>query len=58
MVGTSSAKCNFTDCQYSTNWGTFQSASIGTGDLHTDDSSEWGIERVSSTAFNVWDKNP
>jgi hypothetical protein len=58
MVGTAAAKCNFTECQYSLNWGTFQNANIAQGDLHTDDSAEWGIERVSSTAFNVWDKNP
>ena len=58
MVGTAAAKCNFTECQYSVNWGTFQNASITAGDLHTDDASEWGIERISSTAFNVWDKNP
>lgn len=58
MVGTASAKCDFTECAYSLNWGTFQDANIGAGDLHTDDASEWGIERVSATAFNVWDKNP
>ena len=58
MVGTESAKCDFTQCQYSVNWGSFQNASIGTGDLHTDDETEWGIERVSSTAFNIWDKKP
>lgn len=58
MVGTASAKCNFTECKYAVNWGAFQNASIATGDLHTDDAAEWGIERVSSTAFNIWDKNP
>jgi hypothetical protein len=59
MVGTSSAKCNFTECQFSVNWQTFQNADIaGPQDLHTDDPAEWGIERVSSTAFNVWDVNP
>jgi hypothetical protein len=58
MVGTAAAKCNYTECKYSVNWGTFQNANITSGDLHTDDPSEWGIERVSSTAFNVWDKNP
>lgn len=58
MVGTASAKCDFTDCKYAVNWSSFQSASIATGDLHTDDPVEWGIERVSSTAFNVWDKDP
>lgn len=58
MVGTATAKCDFTDCKYSLNWGTFQNANITSGDLYTSDPSEWGIERVSATAFNVWDKNP
>ena len=58
MNGTATQKCDFTECKYSTNWGAFQNANITTGDLHTDDASEWGIERVSSTAFNVWDKSP
>jgi hypothetical protein len=58
MVGTSSAKCNFTECKYAANWAMFENANITTGDVHTDDAAEWGIERVSSTAFNVCDKNP
>jgi|GEM_PF-2103711 len=58
MVGTTAAKCNFTECQYSASWGAFQNANITAIDLYTDDASAWGIERVSATAFNVWDKNP
>ena len=58
MVGTAASKCNYTECKYSVSWGAFQDANITSGNLHTDDPSEWGIERVSSTAFNVWDKNP
>lgn len=58
LVGTSSAKCNFTECKYALNWGAFQNADIATGDLHTDDPIQWGIERVSATAINVWDKIP
>lgn len=58
MVGTATAKCNYTECKYSVNWGAFQNANITTGDLHTDDPTEWGIERVSSTAINVWDIIP
>ena len=27
-------------------------------DVKSDDSSEWGSERVSGTAFNIWDKKP
>lgn len=58
MVGTPAAKCDFTECGYATNWGAFQDADIADGDLHTDDPNEWGIERTSGTAFNVWDKKP
>lgn len=58
MVGTAAAKCNYTECKYSVNWGAFQNANIAAGDLHTDDLTEWGIERVSSTAINVWDIIP
>jgi len=58
MPGTASAKCNFTECMYALNWGSFQNANIRQRDLYTDDPNEWGIERVSATAFNIWDKNP
>ena len=55
MVGTATAKCNYTECKYIVSWGAFQNANIAVGDLYTDDPAQWGIERVSSTAFNVWD---
>jgi hypothetical protein len=58
MVGTPTAKCDFTQCQYAIYWGGFEDADIAVGDLHTDDPNEWGIERTSATGFNVWDKNP
>jgi hypothetical protein len=58
MVGTASAKCDFTECKFATNWQTFQDAEIGAGDLHSDDVNEWGIERISATGFQVWDKKP
>jgi hypothetical protein len=58
MVGTASEKCHFTECAYATIWGAFEDANISTGDLHTDDPNEWGIERTNATGFNVWDKHP
>jgi hypothetical protein len=58
MVGTSSAKCDITDCQVSLNWTSFQSANILATDVKTSNANEWGIERVSATALNVWDKVP
>jgi len=59
MMGTSADKCNFTECQYRTTAkADFVDAGITATDLRTDDSSEWGIELVSGTAFNIWDKNP
>lgn len=57
MFGTSTAKCNFTGCEFSVNWGTFQNAIITDEDLFSDDLSEWETRRVNSTAFNVWDVN-
>jgi hypothetical protein len=57
MVGTATAKCDFTQCQFATNY-TFQDADIGSGDVHSDDLNEWGIERTSATGFNIWDKKP
>jgi hypothetical protein len=63
MVGTSTAKCDFTDCMFQSNYGTFAGANLvqGTrpqGDFKSDDPKEWGIDRVSATAFDVWDKKP
>ncbi|HUU82302.1 MAG TPA: hypothetical protein VM243_02255 [Phycisphaerae bacterium] len=58
MLGTAAAKCNFTDCQFSLNWGAFQNANIAEGEVTTDDPNEWGIERIGATAFDIWDINP
>lgn len=59
MPGSSGAKCNFTDCKYRTGTSaSYVDAGLTAGDLHTDDATEWGIELVSVTAFNIWDKKP
>lgn len=56
MVGTSSAKCNITECQVSLDWTAFQNANILATDLKTNNGDKWGIERVNATAINIWDK--
>jgi hypothetical protein len=58
MAGTSGDKCNFTNCQYRRDGQAWQVAGITANDVSSSDSSEWGVERVSSSAINIWDKNP
>jgi hypothetical protein len=58
LVGTEAAKCSFSQCQFDVSYGNFQDTNIVTADLHTSDVFEWEIERVSATAFRVWDVNP
>lgn len=59
MSGTAGNKCNFTECQYRVRGPlVYQDAGFSAGDPHSDDNSEWGAERVSNTAINIWDKNP
>jgi hypothetical protein len=62
MPGTAGDKCNFTECQYRTDGNAFQDAGLVAGDVGiasaSHDSTEWGEEFVSATAFNIWDKHP
>ncbi len=58
MPGTSANKCSFTECQYREQGKAYQDAGFAVGDIKSDDASEWGVERVSSKAFNIWDKKP
>ncbi|MBN1843971.1 MAG: Ig-like domain-containing protein [Deltaproteobacteria bacterium] len=58
MPGTTDSKCSFTDCQYQCDGGAYQDTGFTVGDMITSDASEWGVERVSDTEFNIWDKNP
>jgi Bacterial Ig-like domain (group 2) len=58
MPGTASDKCNFTDCQYQVDGGAYVDAGFTARNLTTDDASEWGVELVSTTAINIWDKKP
>lgn len=56
MPGTATAKCDFTDCQVSTDYSSFQNAGIVISNVKTSNTNEWGSEYVSPTAFNIWDK--
>jgi hypothetical protein len=59
MSGTSGDKCNFTECQYRVRGPlVYKDAGIPAGGPTTSDGSEWGAERVSATALDIWDKNP
>jgi hypothetical protein len=58
MPGTSGDKCKFTQCQYKVDGAAYTNAGIRRADVKSDDSSEWGAEYVSGTAFNIWDKKP
>jgi hypothetical protein len=62
MPGTSGDKCNFTECQYRQDGKAYQDAGLVAGNVGipsaTHDSTEWGEEWVSATAFNIWDKKP
>jgi hypothetical protein len=58
MPGTDGNKCNFTECQYKVDGGAYQDANWPASNITTDDASEWGVERVSASAINIWDKKP
>jgi Bacterial Ig-like domain (group 2) len=58
MPGTSGDKCNFTECQYCIAGSAYQDAGFVDADINSSDASEWGSERKSGTAFNMWDKKP
>jgi hypothetical protein len=58
MPGTAGNKCSFTNCQYHTEGNAYQDAALVAGDVHSDDSGEWGADHVSGTAFDIWDKKP
>jgi len=58
MVGTAAAKCDWTSCRQLLNNGDWEDTAFTAQDVHTDDANEWGIEYLSATSFQVWDKNP
>lgn len=58
MPGTDTDKCNLTECQLRIDGKDFADADLADKHVNSDDSSEWGAERVSKTAFNIWDKKP
>lgn len=58
MPGTAENKVRFSDCKYRVDNGLYQDAGFIVSDLFTSDAAEWGVERVSGTAIDIWDKNP
>lgn len=58
MAGTTADKCQVTEWQYREDGKAYTDVGITTGDLVNSDAAEWGIERVSGTAVNIWDKKP
>ncbi len=58
MAGTFSDKCHITDCRYRISGQGFQNFYLQSNHFVSDDLNEWGIQRVSGNAFNIWDKNP
>jgi hypothetical protein len=56
MSGTDANKCAFTNCQFKTDGQGYQDAATDTST--NDDPTKFGLERVSDTAVNIWDKNP
>ncbi len=57
MAGTDADKCQITEWQYREG-GSYKDVGITDADLINNDPNEWGIERVSGTAVNIWDKKP
>jgi hypothetical protein len=55
MPGTASNKCELTECQYKTDGGSYTD---GIDSVVSDDNSEWGGDKVSASAMNIWDKKP
>ncbi len=58
MPGTSGSKCSFTACQHRVAGADYVDAGFTAGEVDSSDASEWGSERISATAFNIWDKKP
>ncbi len=58
MAGTAADKCSFTEWQHRIEGKGYKDAGLTSSDIVNNDTSEWGAEQVSSTAFNLWDKKP
>jgi len=59
LAGTVGNKCTVTSCGYKENGdANYRNPNIASSDIYSDDINEWGIEVVSGTAVNIWDKNP
>lgn len=58
MPGTSSNECNFTNCRYKKDGGSYQSAGLAAANVLSSDPNEWAAEYVDPNSFNIWDKYP
>jgi len=57
MPGTSGNPCDFTGCQYKKYGDSYQPAGLTEADVD-ESTDKWGSDRVSGTAFSIWDKEP
>lgn len=62
MCGSVGDPCRFSSCAYGVDWASPAPTSLTDGDIifhpPSPGPSEWGKQRVSPTAFNVWDRYP
>jgi hypothetical protein len=58
MSGTSSAKCEISECQIKLQGKEYESPKLTADEVNSGDAAEWGAERISEDALNIWDANP
>ena len=58
LAGTNSNRCTYSNCSYKLQGGSWTDAGFVDADMFSKDANEWGVNRTSGTAFDVWDKDP
>ncbi|MEW5923240.1 MAG: hypothetical protein AB1746_04560 [Candidatus Zixiibacteriota bacterium] len=59
MAGTYNDRCIFAGLRYKTiSNNNYQKFVISQQDLSSDDTVEWGINRINDTTFEIWDEFP
>lgn len=56
MPGINSDRCVFSTLKYYN--GSWQNTNLTDNDVWSDDDTKWGVNRVSGTQFEIWDKSP
>jgi len=56
MPGINSDRCVFSALKYYD--GSWQNTNLTDDDMWSDDDTKWGVNRVSGTQFEIWDKSP